>query len=221
MYTSTCGGRTEDVKNIYTDFDAPYLKGVECSLESREYFSPTLIKSSRETPRVDDENKLELVRIASQFAVNGFAVNTSRYTNEWFDAVPSQAELTSWLTQIAMRFGKPFPPNAKDLGKNSEFAEYIAEQLFGDETADILLTEADIDYQLSFADADQIKKEYRPNIARLFRDGWFSLYEDATLRPEKEMSRARILRLIYSIYAKKNGSLIFKAGKQKPRQTEN
>lgn len=215
MYTSTCGGRTEDVKNIYTDYDAPYLKGVECSLESRQYFSPTLIKSSREIPKVDDESQLELVRIASQFAVSGFVINTSRYTNDWFDSNPSQTELTSWTNQLAIRFGKPYPANTKDLAKSAEFADFLARLVYSDETADILLSDSDIDYQLSFADGDKIEKSKRPNVARLFRDGWLSLYQDATFRPEKEMSRGRILRLIYSIYAKKKWLPTFQTGKTK------
>lgn len=215
MYTSTCGGRTEDVKNIYTDYDAPYLKGVECSLESREYFSPTLIKSTREIPKVDDENKLELVRIASQFAVNGFVVNTSRYTNDWFDSHPSQIELTSWMNQLAVRFGKPYPQNTKDLAKSAEFADFLAKLVYDSETADILLSDSDVDYQLSFADGGEIDKSKRPQIARLFRDGWLSLYQDATFRPNKEMSRGRMLRLIYSIYAKKKWLPTFQTGKTK------
>ena len=46
LYTSTCGGRTENSENIF-DFNEPYLRGVECSLEGRRHFEPFLIKTSR------------------------------------------------------------------------------------------------------------------------------------------------------------------------------
>lgn len=228
MYTSTCGGRTEDVKNIYTDYDAPYLKGVECAFEGREYFDSMLVKSSREPAQIKNENYLELVRIASQFAANGFALSGNRFSDEWFQDKPTNAELTSWLGQLAIRFGKTTPQITNDSSKNIEFAKFMASMLYSFELTDTLLSEGDINYQLSFADADKIPTENRANMAMLFRDGWLSLYGDATFRPNDSMSRSRLLRLIYSIYDKKkwlptmqsgsaktsaDGKLILKSGK--------
>jgi stage II sporulation protein D len=48
MYTSTCGGRTENSENIF-DFKEPYLRGVECSLEGRLHFEPILNKNRAQT----------------------------------------------------------------------------------------------------------------------------------------------------------------------------
>src|SRR5690606_13518226 len=53
-YTSTCGGRTEHGENIF-DEGAPYLKGVECSLEGRDHFDPFMIKTTRPAVRLRDE----------------------------------------------------------------------------------------------------------------------------------------------------------------------
>ena len=64
-YTSTCGGRTENVENIFESHE-PYLRGVECSLEGRQQFEPFLIKSTRETPKIEREGNAELVRRAAQ-----------------------------------------------------------------------------------------------------------------------------------------------------------
>ncbi len=99
---------------------------------------------------------------------------------------------------------------------------------------DTLLSDGDINYQLSFADADKIPTEQRANLAMLFRDGWLSLYGDATFRPNDSMSRSRLIRLIYSIYAKKkwlptmqngsakttvDGKLVLKSGKGEKQLT--
>ncbi|MBV9241478.1 MAG: SpoIID/LytB domain-containing protein, partial [Acidobacteria bacterium] len=43
-FTSTCGGRTEDGGNIF-DKGAPYLKGVECSIEGHRQFDPFIVKT--------------------------------------------------------------------------------------------------------------------------------------------------------------------------------
>ena len=56
LYTSTCGGRTENSENIF-EFNEPYLRGVECSLEGRKHFEPFLIKTSRLPAKIEkDEN---------------------------------------------------------------------------------------------------------------------------------------------------------------------
>ncbi|MBX7169761.1 MAG: SpoIID/LytB domain-containing protein [Pyrinomonadaceae bacterium] len=203
MYTSTCGGRTEDVKNIYTDFDAPYLKGVECAFEGHKYFEPMLVRSNREPANIKDDNYLELVRIISQFAANGFVINGNRFSDDWFQSSPTNAEITNWLNQLAGKFAKPYSQIQNNSIKNIEFARILASMNYSPESNDTLLSEADIAYQLSFADADKIPTEQRANLAVLFRDGWLSLYSDATFRPDEKMSRSRLIRLIYSIYAKK------------------
>ncbi|MCU0239953.1 MAG: SpoIID/LytB domain-containing protein [Pyrinomonadaceae bacterium] len=203
MYTSTCGGRTEDVKNIYTDYDAPYLKGVECAIGEPKYFEPLLIKSSREPAKIKDEKYLELVRIMSQFASNNFAFTANRFSDDWFEQSPTNAELTSWLGQVALKFGKPMPQITNDSAKNIEFAKFLASILYTQEITDVLMTEADVNYQLSFNDVGDIPQNMRQNMAMLFRDGWLSLYPDATFRPNQAMSRNRLIRLIHSIYSKK------------------
>ncbi len=203
MYTSTCGGRTENVKNIYTDYDAPYLKGVECAIEGKEYFDALLIKSNRDPAKIKDDKYLEQVRIMSQFANNNFILNTNRFTDDWFEQSPTSTELSSWLGQLAMRFAKPFPQISNDSAKNIEFAKLLSSMLYTPELTDILMTEADMSYQLSFDDAKEIAAEQRANLAMLFRDGWLSLYPDATFRPNQAMSRSRLIRQIYSIYSKK------------------
>lgn len=234
MYTSTCGGRTEDVKNIYTDFDAPYLKGVECAFEGHKYFEPMLVKSTREPANIKNDSYLELVRITSQFAANGFVLSGNRFSDDWFQDKPTNAELTSWLGQLATRFGKPIPQITNDSAKNIEFAKALASMLYSFETNDTLLSDGDINYQLSFADADKIPTEQRANLAALFRDGWLSLYGDATFRPNDSMSRSRLIRLIHSIYGKKkwlptmqngsakttvDGKLVLKSGKGEKQMT--
>jgi peptidoglycan hydrolase-like amidase len=73
-FTSTCGGRTENSENIF-DHGEPYLRGVECSLEGRRHFEPFFIRTVRQPAKVLDEGHLELVRLMSMFAVNGFSVD--------------------------------------------------------------------------------------------------------------------------------------------------
>jgi SpoIID/LytB domain protein len=229
LYTSTCGGRTENSENIF-EFAEPYLRGVECSLEGHKHFEPFMIKTLRNPAKLRDEQNLELTRLMSIFAVNGFQLSTSQMTDEWFEDAPTQSELSNWLNQLAMRFGKTFPNVTRDSSKPLELARILSTMIYGDAYASTLLSEADISYQLTFDDAAEIPKERRPDVAILLRDGWFAIYPDLTLKPNKPFSRAKLLLLIKQIYEKKkwmpslqsgtteateNGLLNLKMGKSK------
>ena len=67
LYTSTCGGQTENSENIF-EFNEPYLRGVECSLEGRKHFEPFLIKTSRLPAKIEKDENIELVRL--DFAIS-------------------------------------------------------------------------------------------------------------------------------------------------------
>ena len=116
LYTSTCGGRTENSENIF-EYAEPYLRGVECSLEGHRHFEPFLIKTIRQPAKLRDEENLELVRLMSLLASNGFYLSTPQMTDEWFDEVPNESEMSNWLNQIAGKFGKPFPNVNQGNGK--------------------------------------------------------------------------------------------------------
>ena len=213
-YTSTCGGRTEDSENIF-DHAEPYLRGVECSLEGRRHFEPFLIKTSRSPAKLRDEGNLELVRLMSQLAVNGFYLSTAQMTDDWFDDVPNENEMSNWLNQIAGRFGKTFPNVNKDTLKPVELARILSGFIYTPGTADTMLSESDINYQLSFDDAAEIAKERRADVAILLRDGFFSIHPDLTLKPNRPFTRAKMLRLIRQIYEKKKWMPILESGTTK------
>lgn len=228
LYTSTCGGRTENSENVF-DFNEPYLRGVECSLEGRHQFEPFLIKTIRQPAKLREEKNLELARLMSFFAVNGFQLNTQQMTDDWFEDSPTQSELGNWIFQLAQRLGKVFPQNvSKDSARPAEFAKILADLVYGDNYANTLLSEADINYQMSFDDAAEVPADKRASIAILLRDGWFSLYPDLTIKPHKTLSRAKLLQIINQFYTKKkwlpalqtgvaqpseNGGLVIKTGK--------
>ena len=88
-FTSTCGGRTENSENIF-DHAEPYLRGVECSLEGHKHFDPFLVKTVRQPAKLRDDANLELVRLMSLFAVNGFSLTTAQMSDAWFEDVPTQ-----------------------------------------------------------------------------------------------------------------------------------
>lgn len=229
LYTSTCGGRTENSGNIF-EFDEPYLRGVECSLEGHKHFVPFLLKTSRAPAKLRDEQNLELVRLISFLSVNGFQLSANPITDDWFESEPTQSEMSNWLNQLATKFAKPFPNVTKDSAKPLELARILARMIYSEGQTDTLLTDSDINYHLSFDDASEIPKESRADVAMLMRDGYFAIHPDLTLKPNKAFSRSKMIRLIEQIYEKKkwmpslqngiteaseNGALIIRQGKTK------
>ena len=202
LYTSTCGGRTEDSENIF-DKAEPYLRGVECSLEEHRYFEPFTIHTVRPPAKLREDGNLDLVKLMSLLAVNGFQLSTADMTDDWFEDAPTQSELSNWLNQIAMKFGKPFPNVTRDSGKPIELARILTAFIYPPDYSDTLYSDSDVSYQLTFDDAVEIPKERRADVAALLRDGYFTLHPDLTLKPTKPFSRAQVLRLIETIFEKK------------------
>ena len=201
-YTSTCGGRTESSENIF-DHAEPYLVGVECSLEGRRHFEPFLIRTNRMPSKLRDDDNLDLARLMSILASNGFQLSTGQMTDEWFDDVPTESEMSNWLNNLAGKFGKTYPNVNRETAKPVELARILAGLIYAPGYADTMMTESDISYNLAILDAAEVPRERRAEIALLLRDGYFSLNPDLTLRPNMPFTRARLLRLIRKIYEKK------------------
>ncbi len=214
-YTSTCGGRTENSENIF-DHAEPYLRGVECSLEGRRHFEPFLIKTSRTSAKVREEGNLDLVRLMSMLAINGFQLSTGQMTDDWFEDVPTESEMSNWLNNIAGRFGKTFPNITRETAKPAELARMLTGIIYPPEFADTMLSDSDVNYHLSFDDAAEIPKERRADIAILLRDGYFTIHPDQTLKPNRPFTRALMLRLIRQIFEKKKWMPTLESGVTKP-----
>src|SRR5437588_2663836 len=82
LYTSTCGGRTEDAANIFNE-DVPYLRGRECAVEGKAAFAPFTIKSSRDIIEIKDEQDLIYARDAALLGISGFALPLDKVSSSW------------------------------------------------------------------------------------------------------------------------------------------
>lgn len=218
LYTSTCGGRTEDSGNIF-EFNEPYLKGVDCSLEGHEHFDPFLVKTNRRPALIHNEANYDLVRLASKYAVNNFLMITPQYTDDYFEDPPTESELRSWLNNLGAKFGRTYAVINANSSKPLNLARILHAIIYPPAAADAaetLMSESDIEYQLSFLDAGEVPKNERAILAELMRDGWFSIYSDLTIKPNKHYSRGKILRLIDNIYSKKGWTFEFESGTANP-----
>jgi len=203
LYTSTCGGRTEDAENIFND-PVPYLRGRECAVEGKAAFAPFTIKSSRDLFDIKDEKDLMFARDAALLAINGFAIPADKVSSSWLSSHVSDSEVREWLGVVARLARNTSFKAPDDATRPPAFSTALVAAVYGDGRADTLLNSADADYLLGFHDGEQIPAANRADVGMLLRDGALSLFADATLRPKETMTRARALHAIVKVLESRN-----------------
>jgi stage II sporulation protein D len=203
LYTSTCGGRTEDAENIFNQA-VPYLRGRECAVEGRSAFAPFTIKSSRDLFEIKDERDLAYARDVALLAVNGFAIPVDKVSSSWLASHMSESEAREWLIATARLARNPAYAAPGDAAKVGAFSIALMAAVYADRRADTLLNSADTDYLLSFRDGEEVAAANRADVAWLLRDGALSLFADATLRPKEAMPRSHALHAIAHVLESKN-----------------
>lgn len=214
LYTSTCGGRTEDAENIFNTA-IPYLRGRECAVEGKAAFVPFIIKSSRDIFEIKDERDLVYARDVALLAVNGFALPTDKISSSWLSSHMTESEARDWLNAAARLARMAAFKAPDDAAKAPAFSTGLMAAVYGDRRADTLLNSADTDYLLSFRDGEEVPAANRADVAMLLRDGDLSLFADATLRPKEAMPRSHALHAIARLLESKS-LLAFQKGTSRP-----
>jgi stage II sporulation protein D len=195
LYTSTCGGRTEDAENIFGGDAPPYLRGRECALEAGEHFAPFQLRTTRELPSVKLFEHSTSARDTALLSVHGFSI-PARVTDEWLAASVTTDELRDMFARVASLAHQTNPQVGTDATRPAGFATALAFALDGESRGAVLLNSADVEYVLSFRDASDVPGQSRADVAAMLREGNLSLYPDATLRPRQPLTRARALHSI-------------------------
>src|SRR5258705_1479621 len=198
LYTSTCGGRTEDSENIFNQA-VPYLRGRECAAEGKAAFTSFTIKTTREPADLRDDRNVPIARDIGLLAVENFGSLHPRVSDAWLASDASVAEVRSWLATVARLAHQIAPAVTDEVNRPPAFATALTAAVFGESRANTLLNNADVDYLLAVRDAQEVPLLNRPDLALLIRDGYFAIYPDATLRPQEPLSHARVLHTIARI----------------------
>lgn len=202
LYTSTCGGRTEDSEKIFNDA-IPYLRARECAAESTT-FDRFVIKTSREPAELRDDSNVVLARDVSLLLTQNFGTLHERVSDAWLSGDATISEVRNWLANVARVAKQASPVTGDDVNRPPAFATALSAAVFGESRAGTLLNNADADYLLAVKDAQDVPTQNRADLAMLLRDGHFMVYPDATLRPRLPLSRARVLHAIASLLETRN-----------------
>ncbi len=112
LYTSTCGGRTEEAENIFNEA-VPYLHGHECNAEGTAALASFTLKTNREPVELSEEKHLPLARDAALLAIQNFASLPSRLSDSWLTSPASSTEVRHWLSSVA-RISRQVAPAVTD-----------------------------------------------------------------------------------------------------------
>ena len=198
LYTSTCGGRTEDAGNIFNDA-VPYLKGRECAAEGRAALAPFTIKTTRDAAELKEEQNVSLARDIALLTVQNFFSVRPKVSDSWLNAEAPVAEVRGWLASVARLAHQAAPTVTEEVNRPPAFATALSAAVFGESRGGTLLNDADVDYFLAVRDAGEIPPANRADVALLLRDGYLSVLPDATLHPREPLSRARTLHSLARI----------------------
>ncbi|MDQ1728337.1 MAG: hypothetical protein QOD33_462 [Pyrinomonadaceae bacterium] len=203
LYTSTCGGRTEDAENIFNDA-VPYLRSRECAAEGRAALATFMIKTSREPAELKEEQNISLARDVALLLAQGFVSLRPKVSDSWLDAEAPVVEVRSWLAAVAKLARQVAPTVTEEVNRPPAFATALSTAVYGESRASTLLNDADVDYFLAMRDAADIPASNRADVAMLIRDGYLALLPDATLHPREPLTRARALHAVARVLEGRN-----------------
>jgi len=203
LYTSTCGGRTEDAENIFNQ-PVPYLRSRECAAEGLSALSPFTIKTNREPAELHTDSYVPLARDVSLLVIQNVNTFPSRVSDTWLAADASVAEVKNLLANAARIAHQPTPAFTDDVNRPPAFASALAAAVLGESRSSTLLNEADADYLLAVRDTNEVPLSNRADLAMLVRDGYLSIYPDATIRPHMPLSHARVVHAIVRLLESRN-----------------
>jgi stage II sporulation protein D len=173
LYTATCGGHTEDAKEIFPEQEAPYLVGVPCRAEAAALARTRRLLKGAAPAAVTTEQGEDVTREAWLLQVSGVfgSASANRLPKELSHSVGAST-LRAWTTAVARLSGRPAPTGpAIDPSSLPKAALALSRDLGWNERAEVLLAEADLDAVLRDPTASQLPAEERRALAYLVSQG--------------------------------------------------
>jgi stage II sporulation protein D len=172
LYTATCGGHTEDAKEIFPEQAAPYLVGVPCRAEAAALARSRRVLAGAPPAGVVTEHGEDVTREVWLLQVSGvFAGRADRLPADLSRPVKG-ATLRSWTSAVARLSGRPAPTGpAIEPATLGKAALAITRDLTWQERANVLLTDADLDAVLRDPKAQTLPVEERRALTYLVSQG--------------------------------------------------
>ncbi len=203
LYTSTCGGKTEDVENVFAGRPVPYLKSVECSHEKQPEWQ---LESKNPVPPITVDGRNASLDIA--FLV-GLGVVPLGARPLDFRQEGSFDEAVEWIRDTRRLLGvkaSDFAPDSAALDFVS-LARLLIEGFGWQERVEELLLPGEVDFILK--DVPQVQGKDRRPLAYCFQSGLFPA-QVRTGDPFRPVNRAELAMALARIV--KDSKEFFRSG---------
>ncbi len=194
LYTSTCGGHTEDAANVFEGERQPYLRGVLCAPE-REAWGSVRTSASRE-PLGPEEGLNRDVALLRALSVIESA------SPRWLLGIASDADVRAWTARMQSALRRRGCASAVEppLARRGSFFQHAVSALCWDDRARRLLAPGDTDYLLQADDRDSFSGlGERLAAALLLHEGVLAPFPDNTLKPNSVITRAQALQVLAAL----------------------
>jgi len=147
LYTATCGGHTEDAKEIFPEQSAPYLVGVPCRAENEALARTRRVVKGASPAAVATESGEDVTRDAFLLEASGvFGASASDHLGRDLAKSVTAKTLRAWTSALARLAGRPEPSGAPiEPSTLSKAALALTRDLGWSDRAEVLLTDADLD----------------------------------------------------------------------------
>lgn len=194
LYTTNCGGRTENNEEVFGGKALPYLRSVACVTDRQSLAGRDIVTTRTVEPLNGIEGR-SIIREAALLTVLGFSL-PRRAGSHYLRGTPDQDEVRSWTEQLARLTQRDKPPSSRaDVTRLSEFTRLVAGSVYGEDRSKVLES-ADVDYLLAGLRVEQLSREGRADVALLLKDGILRLPEDGAVDGRAAITRAQAIETI-------------------------
>jgi stage II sporulation protein D len=197
LYTSTCGGHTEDGINVFPDQKGPYLKGVDCYPEKA---APSILEGREDLPWIENAASPPLGTELALLVVSG-VVGEQALQRKFLQDEAAPAEALGWWLRAFGVIGTGSVPAGYrfERGDNLEWSRFMIKAFGWEERARLSVDDRDIPFVLNVTDARAVPPADARGVAFLLSEGILGLYPDGALRLQARPSRAMVLAWIARI----------------------
>jgi stage II sporulation protein D len=199
LYTSTCGGRTEEVQNVFDGEAQPYLVSRACFIER-----PKILLSAN------------VERILSWEAAG--AVVTGLVRDDDLQGVSlekpiTSSELSRWATRALGRLGQtgcgPIVSGAEPVSA-ARFARAMTEALCWEGRLPFLVSDWDTERLVPASEAEDLSDLERRAFAYWVHEQWIRPSAEG-LRPRKAISRMEVMESLFRLYVGRSAPVLSEA----------
>jgi stage II sporulation protein D len=194
LYTATCGGHTEDAKEIFPEQSAPYLTGVPCRAEGEALARTRKVLAGAAPIAVATEHREDVTREVWLLYVSGvFGGSSASHLASELSRPVKASTLRTWTTAVARLSGRPAPAGPPiEPSSLPKAAAALAQDLGWEERANVLLSDADLDAVLRDPKAKNLAVPERRALAYLVSQGALRPAPDGTWALDRAPSGATL-----------------------------